>query len=122
MKTYFLGGKPNLNEESVMLRRFIVAIATVAALGISFGATDASARGGHGGGHGGWHGGGGWRGGGGWGVGAGLLGGALIGGMLASPYYYDSGPYYYGPGPYYPAGCYRTIRVRTSYGRRWRRV
>src|SRR5674476_29847 len=97
-----------------MLRRFIIATATVAALGISFGATGASAAPhGHGGGHGGgYHGGG--HGGGGWGGGAGLLGGALIGGMLASPYYYGSGPYYYGPGPYYPAGCYRTIRVRTS--------
>lgn len=95
-----------------MFRRIIVAIATVAALGISFCPTDASAAGPHGGG----------RGGGGWGVGAGLLGGALIGGMLASPYYYGPGPYYYGPGPYYPAGCYRTIRLRTPYGTRWRRV
>ena len=53
-----------------------------------------------------------WRGrggrGGGWGVGAGLLGGAIIGGMLASPYYYGSGPYYSnpGPGPYYPGPYY----------------
>ena len=49
---------------------------------------------------GGWRGGGwGWRGGGwGWGVGAGLLGGAIIGGMLAAPYY-GPGPYY-GPPPY----------------------
>jgi hypothetical protein len=103
-------------KESVMLRRFIIAIATVAALGISFGATDASAREGH------WHGGGGghWHGGGGWGIGAGLLGGALIGGMLASPYYYGYGPYY-GYDPYY-AGCYRTVRVRTPYGLRWRRL
>jgi hypothetical protein len=39
----------------------------------------------------------------GWGFGAGLLGGAIIGGALASPYYYGGpGPYYYGgPGPYY---------------------
>lgn len=47
-----------------------------------------------------------WRGRGwGWGVGAGLLGGAIIGGALAAPYYYGGpGPYYgYGPGPYYPA-------------------
>jgi hypothetical protein len=53
-----------------------------------------------------------WRGrggrGGGWGrgVGAGLLGGAIIGGLLASPYYYGPGPYYSYPGPYYPAPNY----------------
>jgi hypothetical protein len=35
----------------------------------------------------------GWRGGGpGWGFGAGLLGGAIIGGILAAPYYYGPGP------------------------------
>jgi hypothetical protein len=48
-----------------------------------------------------------WYGGGfGWGLGAGLLGGAIIGGALAAPYYYGYGPYYPGyygpPGPYYP--------------------
>lgn len=44
-----------------------------------------------------------WRGRGwGWGVGAGLLGGAIIGGALAAPYYgYGPGPYYGDPGPYY---------------------
>jgi hypothetical protein len=94
-----------------MLRRIIIAIATVAALSVSVGG-DAFARGGHGGGgHGGYRG----HGGGGWGVGAGIVGGAILGGMLASPYYY-------GAGPYYSAGCYRTIRVRTAYGLRWRRV
>jgi hypothetical protein len=36
----------------------------------------------------------------GWGLGAGLLGGAIIGGALASPYYYG-GPYYYGYPPAY---------------------
>src|SRR5665811_661258 len=48
-------------KESVMLCRFIIAIATVAALGISFSSTDAFAqgRGGHGGGGGGHFGGGG---------------------------------------------------------------
>jgi hypothetical protein len=43
------------------------------------------------------------RGGWGWGLGAGLVGGAIIGGALAAPYYYGYGPYgapYYGPGPY----------------------
>jgi BA14K-like protein len=44
----------------------------------------------------------------GWGFGAGLLGGAIIGGALAAPYYYGPGyypPAYYGPG-YYPAPAY----------------
>jgi hypothetical protein len=67
----------------------------------------AMAAGGHGGG---WHGGG-YRGGyygGGWGWG-GFAAGAVIGGLLAAPYYYGGGPYYYyGGGPYYyygpPAG------------------
>jgi len=51
-----------------------------------------------------------WRGGWGWGLGAGLVGGAIIGGAIASaPYYYYPPPYYY-PGPYpaapgyYPGG------------------
>jgi BA14K-like protein len=35
----------------------------------------------------------------GWGVGAGLLGGAIIGGILAAPYY-GNGAYAYEPGPY----------------------
>jgi uncharacterized protein YcfJ len=35
----------------------------------------------------------------GWGVGAGILGGAIVGGILGNPYYY-------GPGPYYPAPGY----------------
>ena len=46
----------------------------------------------------------------GWGgVGAGFVAGAIVGGMLAAPYYggygpyYGPGPYYAGPGPYYPA-------------------
>jgi hypothetical protein len=43
-----------------------------------------------------------WRGGWGWGLGAGLLGGAIIGGAIASaPYYGYPPPYYAGPGPYY---------------------
>jgi BA14K-like protein. len=89
-------------KESVMLRRFIIAIATVAALGISFSSTDASAQksgvrgqGGpglasrgyanrgpglasrDGGGYGG-----------GWGYyGGGFAAGAIVGGLLAAPYY-----------------------------------
>jgi hypothetical protein len=39
----------------------------------------------------------------GWGFGAGFLGGAIVGGALAAPYYYR-GPYYYGP--YYPPAAY----------------
>jgi hypothetical protein len=102
-------------KERTMFRRLMLAIATVAALGITFSATDSFAappHGGHyhGGGHhggGGWHGGG-WHGGGGWGgYGAGVIGGAIIGGMLAAPYY--EGPYYYGPYDaydYYPGPEY----------------
>jgi len=47
----------------------------------------------------------------GWGFGAGFLGGAIVGGALAAPYYYGpyGAPYYppaaYGPG-YYPAPGY----------------
>jgi BA14K-like protein len=49
---------------------------------------------------GGWHGGGHWHGGG-WGYfGGGFAAGAILGGMLAAPYYYP-GPYYYGPPAYY---------------------
>ena len=49
-----------------------------------------------------------WRGGG-WGFGAAVLGGAIIGGMLAAPYAYGPGPYYgppayYGPPTYYAPG------------------
>lgn len=44
------------------------------------------------------------RGGYGWGIGAGFLGGALLGGALAAPYYYPPGPYY--PGPYYYPRAY----------------
>ena len=56
-------------------------------------------RGGYRGGYGGYRGGyryGGWRGPG-VGLGIGLATGALIGGALAAPYYYD--PYYYAPAP-----------------------
>lgn len=111
-----------------MLRRFIIAIATVAALGISFSATDASAQkvgggrhGGGGGGHfsgggahfsgariggapfGGRYYGGGYRGryyGGGY-YGddwGGFAAGAILGGLLAAPYYYGTPGYYYGDG------------------------
>jgi hypothetical protein len=81
-----------------MLRKMMIAIAAIIAIGVAAIPTDASARW-HGGGHGGWHGGG-WRGPG-WGF-----------------YGY---PYAYGPGPYY-GGCYQVRRVPTPYGWRWRRV
>src|SRR5579871_7015755 len=45
----------------------------------------------------------------GWGFGAGFLGGAIVGGALAAPYYYGPYPYYYGapyPPAYYPAPAY----------------
>ena len=41
----------------------------------------------------------------GWGAGAGFVGGAILGGMLAAPYYYGPRPYY-GYGPYYRARGY----------------
>ena len=171
-------------EESVMLRPFIIAVATVAALGISFSSTDASAagpggRGSHGGGGGGGAAvpsGGGGMGGGGMGR-SGMGGGGTFGGshpsFSASPSarrgpvsaapmarqstmfgsnrgsvaganrrhglhghrrggwyggwgdgdwgsgFYDYPDSYYGPDYY---GCYRTIRVATRHGPRWRRV
>jgi hypothetical protein len=76
-----------------MLRKLTIALAAAATIAVAAIPTAASARW-----HGGWH--GGW-GGPGWGYG-----------------YY---PYAYGPGPYY-GGCYRTVRVRTPYGWRLRRV
>jgi hypothetical protein len=47
-----------------------------------------------------------WRGGWGPGLAAGLIGGAIVGGAIASsPYGYGDGPGYYdGPGPYYGGG------------------
>jgi hypothetical protein len=98
-----------------MLRKMILAICAVAALGV-VAPTVASARGGShgggGGGHGGLHGGGGFHGGGfhggGWGGGFGLYGGGY-------PYYAYNG--------YYDDGCYLVRQpVRTPYGVRFRRV
>jgi hypothetical protein len=42
----------------------------------------------------------------GWGFGAGFLGGAVLGGALARPYYYYPPAYYYGYPAYYPAPAY----------------
>jgi hypothetical protein len=82
-----------------MLRKLIIVFAATAAIGAAAIPTSASAHW-HGGWYGGWHGGwhGGWRGSG-WG-------------------YY---PYAFAPIPYY-GGCYRTVRVSTPYGWRWRHV
>ena len=41
----------------------------------------------------------------GWGLGAGLLGGAIVGGALAAPYYYGEPYYPYGE-PAYPSAAY----------------
>jgi hypothetical protein len=100
--------KLTLVKEGVMLRRFMIAIATVAALGISFGATSTSAAPhGHGGG-GGYHGGGGHGGGyrGGWGGGGWGWGGGW-------------GPYW-GPDYYYnePGDC-GWVRVRVLRNHHW---
>jgi hypothetical protein len=85
-------------KESAMLRRSVVGIATVAALGILFCATDAFA-GWHGVGHGGRYHGGGWRGG-------GAYWGGALGGAWGGSIYYGA-PYYGYPfalrgGPFFP--------------------
>jgi hypothetical protein len=58
------------------------------------------------------------------GIAAGLIGGAIVGGAIASsnPYYYGPGYGYYGPGPYY-AGAYSPCgwqRQRFWDGYAWR--
>lgn len=80
-----------------MLRKLALALAASATICVAAIPTTASADW-HG--HGGWHGGGSWRGPG-WG--------------------FYGAPYAYGP-VLYSGGCYRTVRVRTAYGPRWRRV
>jgi len=47
----------------------------------------------------------------GWGFGAGFLGGAIVGGALAAPYYYG-GPYYYYGAPYYPPAALAPVTIR----------
>jgi hypothetical protein len=85
-----------------MFRKIMIACVAVAAIAASA-PTTAEARWGHGGGwHGGWHGGG-------WG-----WGGPRFYGGYGGGYY----PYAYGG---YPS-CYRSVRVYTPYGPRWRRV
>jgi hypothetical protein len=88
-----------------MSRLSAIALAAALALGsISF-ATEASARGGHGGHFGGGH-----------------FGGGHFGGFHRGFGGFGLG-YGYGPGYYsYYGGCWRTRRVATPWGWRWRRI
>jgi hypothetical protein len=102
------------------MKKVVTAFVMAASLATAAIATSgtAEARWGWGGG-GGWHGGGwGWRGGW-WGPGAGFAAGALVGGAIASSYYYPYGGYYpygYGGyGPYYGRPCVWR-RVWNGYG------
>jgi BA14K-like protein len=74
-----------------MLRKLIIVFAATLAIGFAAFPTNASAQW-----HRGWHGGG-------WGYyGGGFAAGAILGGLLAAPYYYGPGPYYPAPGYYGP--------------------
>jgi hypothetical protein len=108
-----------------MLRKVILAVCAVAALGV-VSPTVASARGGGGGGHGGggggFHGGGGsiHVGGGGFHGGGGFRAGGFRGGGFGI---YGGGYPYYAYNDYYDGGCYLVRQpVRTRYGVRYRRV
>jgi len=93
-----------------MLRKLMIALIAISAIGVTLGATDADARGGWHGGHGGWHGGG-YRGG--WGYRGGYWGPRFYGGYYGYPAYaYPAAGY----------GCYQTRRVYTPYGIRYRRI
>ena len=95
-----------------MFRKILFALVALATISAAAVPGTAQARGG-------WRGGGrGWGGRGfGWGPAVGL--GLGLGLAAGYPYYGYGGYYGYGPGPY---GCWRTIRVGTPYGWRWRRV
>jgi hypothetical protein len=94
------------------MKKMVTALVVAASLATTAIATSGTAEarwGGGGGWHGGW-GGGGWRGG--WGPGLGFAAGALVGGAIASSYYYPYGYYPYGygygygyPSPYYGRPC-----------------
>jgi hypothetical protein len=94
-----------------MFRKIMFALVALATIGAAAVPSTAQARGGFRGGGRGFGRGFGW---GGVGLGLGL-------GLAAGyPYYGGGYGYYgYGPGPY---GCWRTLRVGTPYGWRWRRV
>ena len=106
-----------------MLRKTIIALFAVAAVGL-VSPSAAFARGGHGGGgfHGGGHGGSGFHGGG--FRGGGFRGGGFRGGGFGAYYGGYGYPYGYGGGYYYDdGGCYLVRqRVMTRYGWRLRRV
>jgi hypothetical protein len=76
------------NEKGEAMRKILMAIAAVATLAISA-AAPAHAQRGFGAG-----------------LAAGVIGGAIVGGALASPYYYGPGYGYYGPGYAYGPGAY----------------
>jgi hypothetical protein len=89
-----------------MLRKIMIALAAIVTIGAA-GTGGAEAR----------------RGGRGWGRGWGPAVGVGIGLGLAAGYPYYGPGYGYGY-PYrgYAGGCWRTVRVGTPYGWRWRRV
>jgi hypothetical protein len=98
-----------------MFRKIMFAVVALATIGAAALPSTAQARG--------WgRGGGGWGRGRGWGWGPAV--GVGIGLGLAGGYPAYGGGYYgygggYGAGPY---GCWRTVRVGTPYGWRWRRL
>jgi hypothetical protein len=106
------------NEKGEAMRKTLMALAAVAALAVSAVAAPAPAHAQRGFGPG---------------LAAGLIGGAIVGGALASPYGYGPGYYgpgygYYGGGPAYVAddyygGCvWQRQRFWDGYGWRIRRV
>jgi hypothetical protein len=88
-----------LNEKGEAMRKILMAIAAVATLAISA-AAPAHAQRGFGAG-----------------LAAGVVGGAIVGGALASPYYYGPGYGYYGPGyGYYGPGAPGAYVADEGYG------
>jgi hypothetical protein len=87
-----------LNEKGEAMRKILMAIAAVATLAISA-AAPAHAQRGFGAG-----------------VAAGVIGGAIVGGALASPYYYGPGYGYYGPGYGYYGGAPGAYVADDGYG------
>ncbi len=102
-------------ELMTMFRKIMFALLALATIGAAAVPSTAQARGGWGGGRG-------WRGGRGWG-GRGYGWGAVgvgVGLGLAAGYPYYGGGYGYGAHGPGPCGCWRTVRVGTPYGWRWR--
>lgn len=92
-----------------MFRKIMIALVAIVTIGAAS-ATGAQARGYRGGGRG-------------WGRGWGPAVGVGIGLGLAAGYPYYGGGYGYGyPYGAYAGGCWRSVRVGTPYGWRWRRV